>query len=80
MSRGRSEDRAWLLARLGAGSGPAPGLCAACRHVELLESARSVFVRCGLARADPRFPRYPSLPVLDCPGYSRSDDPDPAGS
>jgi len=24
---------------------------------------------CGRAREDPRFPRYPALPVLSCPGF-----------
>jgi hypothetical protein len=46
-----------------------PGLCAGCAHLRLVESARSVFVRCGLAEHDPRFPRYPALPVLGCEGY-----------
>lgn len=46
-----------------------PGLCAACVHLRLKASARSVFVRCGLAESDPRFPRYPPLPVAACPGF-----------
>jgi hypothetical protein len=46
-----------------------PGLCRACRHARLLASARSVFLRCGLADEDPRFPRYPPLPVRACEGY-----------
>ncbi|HVT61654.1 MAG TPA: hypothetical protein VHR45_25055 [Thermoanaerobaculia bacterium] len=47
----------------------AAGLCAACVHLRLLASPRSVFVRCALAATDPRFPRYPALPVLACDGY-----------
>lgn len=47
-----------------------PGLCGTCVHLRLLASARSVFVRCGLAETDPRFPRYPPLPVRGCPGYA----------
>jgi hypothetical protein len=31
-------------------------------------------VRCGLADTDPRFPRYPPLPVRNCDGYV-SDSP-----
>lgn len=54
-----------LLRRLGA----SPGLCAHCVHRELLASARSVFLRCGMARRDARFARYPPLPVLACSGY-----------
>lgn len=45
------------------------GLCATCRHLRVLASKRSVFVRCGLAATDPRFPRYPGLPVVACAGY-----------
>jgi hypothetical protein len=46
-----------------------PGLCASCVHLRLADSGRSVFVRCGLADSDPRFARYPRLPVEACPGY-----------
>lgn len=56
-----------LLARLPA----SPGLCATCEHLRLLASRRSVFVRCGLAEKDPRFLRYPPLPVVACPGWRR---------
>jgi hypothetical protein len=59
-----AEDRR-LLERLTA----PPGLCATCEHLRLAASARSVFVRCGLADSDPRFPRYPPLPVVACSGY-----------
>jgi hypothetical protein len=48
-----------------------PGLCATCEHLRLLASRRSVFVRCGLAAVDSRFPRYPPLPVVACLGYER---------
>ena len=58
------DDRG-LLERLGT---PA-GLCATCIHRELKASARSVFLRCKLADVDPRFLRYPPLPVYGCPGW-----------
>jgi hypothetical protein len=29
----------------------------------------SVFYRCALADTDPRFVRYPPLPVITCSGY-----------
>ncbi len=45
------------------------GLCAACKHLQVLRSKRSVFVRCGLADSDPAFPRYPRLPTYRCPGF-----------
>jgi hypothetical protein len=48
------------------------GLCETCEHLQVLASARSVFVRCGRADFDPRFPRYPGLPVTACPGYERA--------
>ena len=46
-----------------------PGLCAGCVHRRLLRSSRSVFLRCALAEADPRFSRYPALPVRACDGF-----------
>lgn len=46
-----------------------PGLCATCRHLRLLASPRSVFVRCARAKVDPGYVRYPRLPVLACPGH-----------
>ncbi len=55
-----------LLDRLGTD----PGLCGRCVHRELLSSKRSVFLRCGLAAADARFPRYPPLPVAACAGFA----------
>jgi len=61
------DDTRRLLERLTAN----PGLCRSCAHLRLAASARSVFVRCGLADSDPAFARYPPLPVLLCPGYRR---------
>ncbi len=65
-----------LLARLPT----PPGLCAACAHLRLVESPRSVFVRCGLAESDARYARYPPLPVLSCPGYRTASDREEPGS
>jgi hypothetical protein len=46
------------------------GLCATCVHVQIITSDRqSEFVRCGLAKTDPSFPKYPRLPVVQCTGY-----------
>ena len=48
------------------------GLCASCRHVELVTSARgSMFYLCRLSNTDSRFPKYPALPVLSCAGYDQ---------
>jgi hypothetical protein len=55
------------------------GLCASCRHARQVVTGKgSRFVLCELSRTDPRFPRYPQLPVLSCTGYTRSlDAPEP---
>ena len=53
-----------------------PGLCASCAHLLLVSSPRSTFVRCAMAEVDPRFPRYPRLPVLACAGFTARSDPD----
>jgi len=46
------------------------GLCATCCHVEMIASARgSTFYLCRLSLTDPRFSKYPTLPVLACEGY-----------
>jgi hypothetical protein len=57
---------------------PQPGLCASCVHARGVTGARSTFVRCDLADADERFPRYPALPVRRCAGFT-SIDPHPDG-
>ncbi len=55
----------------------APGLCAACRHSRPIGNAReSTFWRCQRSDSDPRFARYPALPVLACPGYESSAGPE----
>jgi len=55
------------------------GLCAACVHLRLLASPRTVFVRCGLAASDPAFPRYPALPVMRCAGFRQAPGQRPVG-
>jgi len=48
-----------------------PGLCATCRHAKTIASDKgSTFLRCGLSDTDPRFPKYPRLPVLTCSGWT----------
>ena len=55
---------------------PTVGLCATCTWVRIVKNRRgSVFYRCLKADSDPRFVRYPPLPVLHCPGYGRRDSP-----
>ena len=51
---------------------PEVGLCADCRHARVQETTRgSRFWRCLRAESDPRFRRYPALPVRICPGFER---------
>jgi len=45
-------------------------------HARVVTSARgSEFWLCGLHERDPRFPKYPRLPVIRCAGFT----PRPAG-
>ena len=47
------------------------GLCATCVNVRIVETRRgSTFYMCELSKTDPRFPKYPPLPVVACAGYS----------
>ena len=46
-----------------------PGLCGHCIHCQLVDGARTRFYLCGLAATDPRFVRYPALPVRACEGH-----------
>ena len=51
---------------------PAAGLCAECVHARRIESSHgSAFYLCELSHTDPRFPKYPRLPVLSCDGYKK---------
>jgi hypothetical protein len=55
---------------------PDPGLCGSCEHVRIIESRRgSRFFLCRMAEVDPRFAKYPRLPVLRCIGYAPTDVP-----
>jgi hypothetical protein len=51
------------------------GLCASCIFMRKIHSDRgSTFYLCQRSAADPRFPKYPRLPVLHCGGYEASPD------
>lgn len=54
------------------------GLCAGCRHAEILRSKRSAFLRCARAARDERYPRYPGLPVVSCRGFEGAIAAEPA--
>ena len=49
---------------------PPAGLCSSCVHQRVVRSGRgSLFSLCERSQADPRFVKYPPLPVLSCRGY-----------
>lgn len=59
---------------------PRVGLCSICVHGRRVVSGRgSVFWRCGLSDTDPRFRKYPPLPVTRCPGFEPTVRREPAG-
>ena len=46
------------------------GLCDSCKHQKLVRNTRgSVFSMCERSKTDPSYPKYPRLPVKECPGY-----------
>ena len=48
------------------------GLCDSCIHKKIIRSERGPeFLLCELSKTDPRFRKYPPLPVLVCDGYRR---------
>ena len=50
------------------------GLCAQCEFMRRIQSDRgSVFYQCQLSATNPKFPKYPRLPVLQCAGYDPVD-------
>jgi hypothetical protein len=51
---------------------PAAGLCDSCIHQRIIRNTRgSSFSLCERSRTDPAYPRYPPIPVVECPGYVR---------
>lgn len=52
------------------GAGAIAGLCADCRFAKVVRSDRgATFYQCGRSFEDPRFSKYPRLPVRVCAGY-----------
>jgi hypothetical protein len=57
------------------------GLCLTCRWMRAVTNRRgSTFYRCGRADTDPRFARYPALPMLKCIGYEEGRPDNATGS
>ena len=53
-----------------AGGDEPAGLCATCAHMQIVTSGRgSRFYMCRLSFTDPRFARYPPIPVIACAGH-----------
>jgi hypothetical protein len=47
------------------------GLCFTCQFSRVIVNDReSRFYFCERSKTDPRFPRYPPLPVVTCAGYA----------
>jgi hypothetical protein len=51
------------------------GLCATCANAQVVISSRgSRFLLCRVSMIDPLYPRYPTLPVLECAAYRPQAD------
>jgi hypothetical protein len=49
------------------------GLCSDCLYMRQIKSDRgSTFYQCERSASNPEFPKYPRLPVIQCPGYDRN--------
>ncbi len=56
-----------------------PGLCKHCLHHRALDSSKgSRFWLCTRSAVNPALPKYPRLPVLQCPGHQPTDRPSQA--
>ena len=48
------------------------GLCDTCVHQKLIRNTRgSSFSMCERSKTDPRYPKYPRVPVRECAGYEK---------
>jgi hypothetical protein len=46
------------------------GLCDRCRHQRVVRNTRgSSFSMCERSKTDPRYPKYPRVPVTECRGF-----------
>ncbi len=46
------------------------GLCFSCRYGNRIVSGKgSIFLQCQKHFENPRYPKYPEIPVVDCSGY-----------
>jgi hypothetical protein len=57
---------------------PAFGLCDRCAHQRLVATTRGpTYSLCERSRTERAYPRYPRVPVLACPGFTRRPAPEP---
>ncbi|HEY5377468.1 MAG TPA: hypothetical protein VIK01_27500 [Polyangiaceae bacterium] len=50
------------------------GLCATCSHARVIQTTKgSEFWLCEKSKTDPRFTKYPPLPIRACLGFARSE-------
>ena len=48
------------------------GLCRSCLYARVVRTGRgSTFYLCRRSVNDPRFVKYPRLPVIQCPGFEK---------
>ena len=55
------------------------GLCRTCGNARRVQTRAREYWMCRLATTDPRFERYPRLPVLACAGYAGGTPERPPG-
>ena len=49
------------------------GLCVTCQHGRTVTSRKgSTFLFCRRSELDTRYPKYPPLPMVRCPGYEET--------
>ena len=54
---------------------PRFGLCDGCANQRLVSTGRgSTFSMCLCHKTDPDWPKYPRMPVLECPRFRRRED------
>jgi hypothetical protein len=54
---------------------PDPGLCGTCVHSQTIVSSKgSRFLMCRISAIDPRYPKYPQLPVRSCAAHQPHTD------
>ena len=52
------------------------GLCDSCIHQTVVRNTRGgSFSLCERSKTDPRYPKYPRVPVQECRGYEPRGDP-----